>query len=409
MSTNAEAGDRRDCSIFPGNRKRLTVDPGRLIPGPFAPPNPRLHRLTCVPNAPAINLLPECGIRTPKSPGFRDILCGWPSIRVAWLSGHSPRTRPPIPTCAGNGFGVRITRYESWLKRGAIDANGPIARRPGSIVSLLAFSGDLDKYRRSPGSPSGGIKIGIKRGLVRNVQKPAQATREREGWRQNKASLSTADHVGSSRNIEEPWRPQESAPRTHSRRKAGLSGRASDMREKESLLARAIPESGGPGRMPVDLGHVGYRETPATSGFGLPSLSRRERGRDPHRAIRRCAKVGDEEARAGRMGHPNGQSISICGGISSNRGDRRLRRPRISGGERARLIGGGDPRESRRKRGDIRPNGPRIRRRGPSAIRSGCVPRIRRFRFPGDFDSRCVCFGRPQKRFASLSFAVRAW
>ena len=52
-------------------------------------------------------------------------------------------------------------------------------------------------------------------------------------------------------------------------------------------------------------------------------------------------------------------------------------------GARARLSGGASGmRESRRKRGASGANGPRIRRRGPTAIRVVCAPRLRRFRWP---------------------------
>ena len=92
---------------------------------------------------------------------------GWPQNLATRADGRSHRFFwgfREVPAIAGfgcrthsrrKGGAVSRARVRNALKRGAIGANVPETRRPGSTASRLGSSGNIEKSIRSPSSPRG--------------------------------------------------------------------------------------------------------------------------------------------------------------------------------------------------------------------------------------------------------------
>ena len=91
MRCETKTCDRRDFSIIPGDPKRWTIDPGRLIVGPFAPMKPRASRLLYISDEPPLNLPHYPRIISETEPGDRRRIStsyatgrrSWPTESVA--------------------------------------------------------------------------------------------------------------------------------------------------------------------------------------------------------------------------------------------------------------------------------------------------------------------------------------
>ena len=72
------SGDRRDFSIFPGDPTRLAIDMGRRILGPFVPMAPLFRRILYISDAPPLNLAPAPRIPPGGESGDRRHLTRYP-------------------------------------------------------------------------------------------------------------------------------------------------------------------------------------------------------------------------------------------------------------------------------------------------------------------------------------------
>ena len=147
--------------------------------------------------------------------------------------------------------------YESRRKRGARGANGPRITRPGSTVDRLGSSGDLEKSRRSPDSVSESI-LGAGAKLSGGASEMYESRRKRGASGANGPRIrrpgSTVNRLGSSGNLEKSRRSPDSESesiRGARERLCGARRKCTKVGENEARAGRMSPESGDPDRRPV--------------------------------------------------------------------------------------------------------------------------------------------------------------
>ena len=176
-------------------------------------------------------------------------------------------------------------------------------------------------------------------------------------------------------------------------------------RRERRASGATVPRIRRPGSPAIRIGSSGNsdksRRSPDSAYFRFLG-ERAQFRRGLFRNVRKSAKTRRERGEwpQNQAARIDGQSLRICRkyrAIPAIAGFGARAHSRRKGANRR---GASEMPEIRRKRGSIGANVPRIRRRGPTAIRIGCVPRLRRFRWSERFCFAIgVCFGRPAAAF----------
>ena len=185
-----------------------------------------------------------------------------PAARVG-SSGDLEKTRRSPDPPSGRILGARArlrgasVMYRSRRKRGASGANGPRIRRPGSMVSRIEYSGDIEKSRRSPDSVYGCF-LGARGRFPAGAPGMCERRRKRGASGANGPRIrrpgSMVSRLGSPGDLEQSRRSHDPPSGRILGARARLSGarqQCTAVGEKEALVARMSPESGGPDRWPI--------------------------------------------------------------------------------------------------------------------------------------------------------------